>query len=70
MKGSVIEVSPVADSLYFLNQCHTKIKNIKYFQVTVISTTDYALIWVPKYMNDTEVVTYDNLQLYVPTSSL
>jgi hypothetical protein len=63
-------VSLVADSLYYLGQRPTKIKNIKYFKVTVIFTTDYAYIWVSMYTNDTEVATYDNLQLYVRTSSL
>jgi hypothetical protein len=67
---SVIEVSLVADSLYYLGQCPTNITNILYFQITLIFTTDYTHIWVPKYTNDTELATYENFQLYVPTSTL
>lgn len=70
VKGSVIEVSLVADALYYLGQWPTNITNIKYFQITLIFTTDYAHIWVPKYTNDTELETYENLKWYVPTSSL
>jgi len=48
VKGSVIEVSLVADSFYYLGQCPTNITNTKYFQIKLIFTTDYAYIWVPK----------------------
>jgi len=41
VKGAVIEVSLVADSLYYLGQCPTNFTNIKYFQITAIFTTDY-----------------------------
>jgi hypothetical protein len=63
VKGLVIEVSLVADSLDYLDECHTNITNIKYYQITVIFTTNYAHIWVPKCTKDTEVATYENLQL-------
>ena len=68
MKGSVIEVSLVADLLYYLGRCPAKITNIEYVQITVIFRTDYVHIWVPKYTTDTEVATYENL--HMSTSSL
>jgi hypothetical protein len=70
VKSSVIEVTLVADSLCYLGQCPINITNIKYFKITVIFTTDYAHIWVHKYANDTEVAKFENLQLYMPTSSM